>query len=222
MTDRVIVGLDTSQLETARTTILDAAARFLVVSPETYATGADYLREIRIMQDRVASTFRPTIQAAHKAHKTAIAAEKQFKGPLADAEKAIRNEMARWKQEEDRKQREEEERLLAQARKEEEERRLAEAERLEKDGHAEAADAVVEAPLSVAVPVVPTTVPKVENVSWRDNWKYRVTNIALVPDEYTLRVPNDSVLGAFAKRTKGQTGVPGVEFYNEPIVSQRR
>lgn len=53
----------------------------------------------------------------------------------------------------------------------------------------------------------------------RDNWKARVVDFALLPDEYKLA--NESLLNAKARTTKGQGKVPGVEFYNDRTVTVR-
>jgi hypothetical protein len=53
----------------------------------------------------------------------------------------------------------------------------------------------------------------------RDNWKARVVDFKLLPDEYKL--PNEKVLNALAKSTKGTSKVPGVEFFNDRGVMLR-
>jgi len=53
----------------------------------------------------------------------------------------------------------------------------------------------------------------------RDNWKWRVTNISLVPREYLMA--NAAVLTPAAKSFKDQRTIPGIEIYNEPIIAYR-
>ncbi len=53
----------------------------------------------------------------------------------------------------------------------------------------------------------------------RDNWKYEVTDFAALPDEY--KVADTAMLNATAKRHQNNKQVPGVRFYNEPIISVR-
>ena len=53
----------------------------------------------------------------------------------------------------------------------------------------------------------------------RDNWKYEVTDFAALPDEY--KVADTAMLNAIAKRQHDNKQVPGVRFYNEPIISVR-
>ena len=53
----------------------------------------------------------------------------------------------------------------------------------------------------------------------RDNWRYEVVDFALLPDAY--KVADSSQLNAIAKKHHDQKQVPGVRFYNEPIITVR-
>jgi hypothetical protein len=53
----------------------------------------------------------------------------------------------------------------------------------------------------------------------RANWKARVVDFKLLPDEYKL--PNESLLNAYARTHKGEGEIPGVEFYDDRIYSVR-
>lgn len=53
----------------------------------------------------------------------------------------------------------------------------------------------------------------------RVNWKYEITDFALLPDEYKL--PNKSLLTSFAASTKGTKELPGVRIYSEQGVTVR-
>ena len=52
-----------------------------------------------------------------------------------------------------------------------------------------------------------------------DHWKWEVVDFALLPDEY--KVVDGSMLTAVAKKHHDQKPVPGVRFYNEPIIAVR-
>lgn len=58
----------------------------------------------------------------------------------------------------------------------------------------------------------------------REVWKYKVVDIAKVPEEYLVD-PEDRVrkkeLNAIAKRDKDMASVPGIEFYAEETLSSR-
>ena len=51
----------------------------------------------------------------------------------------------------------------------------------------------------------------------RDNWKWEVTNINLVPREYFII--NAGMLTPIVKASKGKIVIPGIRIYNEPIIA---
>jgi len=53
----------------------------------------------------------------------------------------------------------------------------------------------------------------------KDNWKWRVINFALVPDEH--KMINPATLTPAAKSYKDQRTIPGIEIYNDPIIATR-
>ena len=53
----------------------------------------------------------------------------------------------------------------------------------------------------------------------RDNWKYEVVDFPLLADAY--KVADNAQLNAIAKSHHDQKEVPGVRFYNEPIIAVR-
>ncbi len=52
-----------------------------------------------------------------------------------------------------------------------------------------------------------------------DHWKYEVFDFALLPDPYKME--DNAQLSAIAKRHHDQKQIPGVRFYNEPIIAVR-
>lgn len=56
-------------------------------------------------------------------------------------------------------------------------------------------------------------------VGGTDHWKAKVVDFALLPDSYKL--PNEQVLNAYARSTKGKGAIPGVEFFNDKGLSVR-
>jgi len=51
----------------------------------------------------------------------------------------------------------------------------------------------------------------------RDNWKYEVIDINLVPREYLMI--NASMLTPIVKASKGKIVIPGIRVFNEPIIA---
>lgn len=83
----------------------------------------------------------------------------------------------------------------------------------------EKAVAILDQAQLVVAPKVVAEVPVVQGVSTRTIWRARVVNAKLVPDEY--KVVNEKMLQDFAKATKGNVSLPGVEFYPEQMLAQR-
>ena len=51
----------------------------------------------------------------------------------------------------------------------------------------------------------------------RDNWTYEVIDFTILPDEY--KVADTTMLNAIAKKHHDQKQVPGVKFFNKPILA---
>ena len=80
--------------------------------------------------------------------------------------------------------------------------------------------------MAEAVPVraVEVSAPSVKGTSVRKVWKARVTDEKLVPayfDGYELREINMTMLNNLARWKEGQTEIPGVEFYQDSVMSVR-
>ena len=69
-----------------------------------------------------------------------------------------------------------------------------------------------------------TTTDRGSSAQLRDNWKYRVVDISQVPENYLVD-PEDRVnrtkLNKMAKSMKDDATVPGIEFYNDPIIQSK-
>jgi len=73
----------------------------------------------------------------------------------------------------------------------------------------------------VQAPVVHVIVPtvKIEGVSTRQVWKFKVVDFAKLPDEYKLA--NEAELGRIARTFHDSEPVPGVAFFAESILAGR-
>lgn len=99
---------------------------------------------------------------------------------------------------------------------------LKEAEAAEKKAAAAQAKAEVQTETAAAIiaPVVQVAAPvKQAGESYRDVWKWKVVDLAKVPDNY--KILNETMLNKFAVATKGAVTVPGIEFYSEKTLAVR-
>ena len=197
----------------------DKARGIKIESVGTYTLAGDMLKSLRGLRNEVKAAFDPVVKAAHEAHKTALAQKAKADKPLDEAEQIIMRGMTKWTQDQERIRRQEEERLREEARREEEERRLRMAITAEKEGDAKLADKILDEPFYEDAIVLPTSVPKVEGVSYRDVWKFRIVNQDIIPREYL--VVDEQKLGALARSMKGSMRIPGVEFFSEKSTAVR-
>lgn len=87
-------------------------------------------------------------------------------------------------------------------------------------------DKQLDVTLQAPAPAAPTKITGVagSKLSNRENWTWRVTDIGKVPEAYMIP-PVDrldrKVLDALAKSQKDRANVPGIEFFNDPILATR-
>lgn len=200
-------------------TTLTLAKEYLIDGPEMYGLAAEELKAIkskaRDLDEMRKSMTRPLDDAKKRIMDF-------FNKPLSfltEAESLIKRSMLTYDREQERKRKEEEDRLRAAAR--------AEQERLQKEAEEKAAQLAAEGKTEQAieaavVPVVPLPTvhveqPKVAGISRRQNWKARIVDQMKVPRQF-LTV-DEKALNAYAKATKGEVPVDGVEFYAEDIIA---
>lgn len=207
--------MKTNEVEQKALTMTERVDGLEVVDGETYKAAGLIWKEIKDFRKKVSETFDPIIKAAHLAHKQAKAKKDEVDKPMEAAQKKIKSLMAEYDYQQEEIRRKEETRLLEIKRKEEEELRLKEAAKAEAAGREDIVEAILDAPINPEPVVVKKSTPKVEGLSYRTIWKFRVINPDLVPRQY-LKV-DDVKLGGVVRALKGQTEIPGVEIYSERV-----
>lgn len=221
----------------------------------TFQLAADWLKRIKAYLQRVAEVFDPIDAAQIAARKTTIAQRTRLEAHAKAAERVIKDRMAAFEREQDRIRREAEEkarqeraRLEAEEkarveaerqrlRKEADEKRLQEALAAEQRGDTQAAEKLLEAPVVVPtvaprpvfVPPAPAVaVPKVEGVSFRDEWSAEVFDLlalvqAVAAGTQPLHlVKADQVaLNAIARSLRDSMNIPGVKADKKRGVAAR-
>lgn len=186
---------------------------------DQYAQAGGLLVRIKELRKRVADVFEPIVKAAHEAHKIATAKRNEANAPLDMAENHLKRLIGDYNQEQERIRQEQQRQAEAAARKAEEDRMLAEAQAAEAAGEKEEAQAIIEQPVQAPVVIVQSTTPKLEGVSFRENWTFQITDETKIPREYLI--VDTKKIGAIVKAMKGQAAIPGVRAYAEKIVSGR-
>lgn len=141
---------------------------------------------------------------------------------LTKAEGVIKKAVLDYDNEQRRKAQELQRKLQAEAEekaRKEREKLAAQAQKAIEAGKEEKASALLEKAdeVQVFVPIVQTVETKTAGVSTRKVWKYRITDVNLLPREYM--VPNEALLSGLARSTQGNIPVAGVEFYAEDVLA---
>lgn len=205
------------ELEVQALSVPDQAKQITITDQASYERAGQILVIVKGLRKKIDETFDPIISKAFAAHKEAKAQKTKVEAPLLVAEAHVKPLMAFYVNEQERKRREEEEKLRLEAQKKAEAEQLARAEAAEKQGNHQAAEAIISAPVQVAPVVLQSETPKVAGVSYRKSWKFRITDPALVPREYLI--PDDKAIGAVVRALKDQCKISGVEVYSEDTVS---
>jgi len=212
------------------TTITAGMGGIEITSQETYDRVALFLvKTVQPFRKRWADYWAEPKRLAWEAHKAIVAKFNEGDEKAEQLEKAIKLEIRKWDDEQERI-RQERQRAEQRAVEEREAReRAAQAAFAEEEGAPPAEiEAIVSAPsIAVAEPVA-ETYQRVSGISKRDNWKCRVLDIrklcaaiakGTVPVNYVL--PNEKVLNARARADKGTLNLPGCVPYNDAMITGR-
>jgi len=143
---------------------------------------------------------------------------------LARVKNIYNNAMIKWHQEQENKRIAEEKRLQKKKKKEEEKKRqslLKRAEKQREKGNIEKAEELKEKAEDIYIPspVVISDEPKPKGTYIIKTWKYKVIDISKVDRKWLI--PNDKMLTDFARATKGQVPIEGIEFYCIETIANR-
>lgn len=206
-------------------TIPERAKMIVVVDQPTFDAADRFFGVIKAMEKKIDAYFQPMIDDAMETKRKAEAARKgivtrceEAKAPLLEATNYLKPQMYQYTKKVEEERRLEQLRLEAKARKEEEERRLREAELLEQMGEHEEAAKVIEEPIAVSVPVAPKAQAPTNFVA-KENWQFEITDIDKIPRKYLI--PDEVMIRAEVKRTKGKTAIPGVRVWDAGTVASR-
>jgi hypothetical protein len=209
--------------------IPDQAKALKIVDDATLKAGNELLLNIKDLRKKIQDTFRPICEAAHDAHRRAVAAQKDAEAPLIEAEGIVKPAISRYVAEEDRKRREAEEAARKEADRIAQEEALKAAVAAEEAGATpEEVNAIAETPAFIPV-VPPPPAPKLSGVSIRKVAKFEVVNFrALVQAVAAGQVPiealqpNDTVIGQQARSLRTSLRWPGVRVWEEDSVAAGR
>jgi hypothetical protein len=190
----------------------------IVVSDDAgYIAAQEALKLVKSRQKEVEAWFKPLVEKAHAAHKELTSKRKQALDPLKVCYNNISGKVSKYSAEKEAEARRERERQEAELKRQQEEQQLADAEALQDAGKTEEAEQVLSQPVSVA-PVPLQTAPKVDNVSYRENWHFDIQDQSKIPNVFMT--PDTKKIGQYVRAMKGSASIPGVRIYVEkkPVV----
>ena len=183
----------------------------------SYRDAAEYLIQVKGFRKRVEEVFGPIVKSSHAAWKAACDLRKTADAPLDKAETILQPALDKFRREQERIRAEKEAKLQAEARKRAEDERLAAAIEADKNGKSEEAEALIQAPVQTPVVVLPKQTVKIEGSKIRRNYKFRVKNAAIVPNEY--KIVDEVRVGSVVRAMKEQTNIPGIEVFWEEVIT---
>lgn len=214
--------INTERAETALTeanAVLDSAKSVVIKTPEQANQAGDWRNKIKAklkqldaerkeltkpldeVKARIMDKYRPAMERLEEAYKL-------FDRVLV----VYLNEQERIRQEQQRKLDEEAERK----------RKVAEAKAAEfaAKGNEKKAEEWADKAETTVAPVV-AAAPKVEGMSFRDDWDFEIINSTIIPHQFL--VPDESAIRQYVKATKGKSPIEGVRIIPKkvPVTSRR-
>lgn len=196
---------------------LEQASRIIVNDQETLDKANDYVAAIKDWIKRIKEKFNPVVKKLDEAHKAAVAIEKEALMPFTRAKNNVDLQILTYIEDQKRKRREAEEKAAEEEAKRLEAQRKAEDEArlLESKGQAQEAQELRDRVAPFTPPIIPE-MPKMKNVHVRENWKFRVKDLALLAKMRPDLIKADEVkIGKLVRIHKEKTNIPGIEAYNE-------
>lgn len=215
-----------NELRAAGDATIQTAKSIKIADNAAYESAAAFLVEVKRRAKQVEAYWKPLKEKAKAAWQDIVDKEKAMAAPLAEAEKIIKAGMSRYSTEQENIRRAAEAEARRRQR-EEADRLLAEAYAAEKAGNAASAAASVamaEMVEDMAAPAVVAEAPKAAGVSVRKTWKARVIDpdaVPIIANGVVIRPIDASKLDGIARLTKGTAVIAGVEFYEESTTAVR-
>jgi len=210
-----------SRAEERQAEITQGAETIVVRDAESYRVASQMRKGIAGMVDEIRAAFRPIIKAAHAAWQEALAKEKSYLRPWADADERLRAKVAGYLIEEKRKADEAEAGRQAALREKAriQQEMIAKAVAADQAGkRAEASrilDLGAKQELELKVPP-PAPAPRPsESTHLRTYWRFRITDPDLVPRNFCS--PDEKKIDGVVQLMKDKHGIPGVAAYADHV-----
>jgi len=199
------------------------AQELIVDNNNKYLEAGEFLKSLKSLEDEICSAYDDAIVSAHKTHKMLLATKKKYLDPVLGAKKVVTDKCLEFRRKENEK-RAEEQRVLQEKARQEAERIAAEAARENLgvgDNNLPVENTSVEPtePTIISAPVLAQTdLPKIEGISFREDWDFTIEDASLVPNEY--KIIDEKKIRGVVKALKGKCSIPGVRvFQREGLIN---
>jgi len=181
----------------------------------TYETMANYVLTLRKVVRYFEDLYRPRIKQADEVTKALREDMRNLQAPALAAQAYGDGQLTAYDREQERSAREKQLKEQAeQDRREAEERRQL-AELAKKAGEKQLAKEIMAAPSEAPPVFVPKETPKVEGLSYREDWKFEIVDADTLPREYLM--PDESKIGKIVRALKLTTNIPGIRVYSVKV-----
>jgi len=228
MNDIVIVRPSPPDIVGQLAPIVREAMLYEVREVASHGEALERAKRLRSGERSITDYFEPARKAADAAKREILAARDGLVGPVVMARQLYDRKAQDFEAEERRKAEELERELRERARIEEEERQLMAAIDAEESGDAQAAEAILAAPVEVPQVRVAPAVAEIQGVSERELWSAEVHDLqALVsyvaghPEWIGLLEPCMPTLNKLAQAQRGALRIPGVRAVSRVSRSYR-
>ena len=234
---------DKAEFQRDARTWSERVAALAIRTADDCVQASHLLRSIKGVRHDIQQWFAPHIDAAMETKRKAEAARKaladesdRMQAPLIAAEATVKGALLAWEREQETARRAEEARLQAEAQRQAEADTLAAAAALEleatrtgdDDMRAEA-EAIMAQPVDVPAVMVKRMVPKVEGITYRDNWTVHpdisvralAAAVANGTAPVTFLQPNLTAIRQWARATQGGQTIPGIKVVNDRQIAAR-
>jgi len=212
--ERQEIEQQVTELNDQAAAVLAASEEFQIATDEQYQASAEQLRKIKTAQANLKAKKDRALKPLNQALREVREWFKAPEGVLQEAERVLKGRIGAFNRERERRQREEQARLEEKARKDRA-RKLEQARRAEEAGKAERAAALEQEAATVVAPTSQQAAPRVEGISFREVWRFRIVDAAQIPDAY--KVVDEKRIGQVVRAMKGDTNIAGVEVYCEKV-----
>jgi hypothetical protein len=194
---------------------VEYAKTIAITSDADFNKAGEALVRIKRRIKEVADFFSPMKQAADRAKREILDKERSVLAPFETAKQIISSAVQLYNDELNRVAAEKFKADRAAALKIAEDARIAEAVAAEQRGDNVMAERLVTVPVVPAAVPHPRTAPKVAGLSFRTEWRFEITDSAIVPPEF--KVVDESLVRAAVKQQKEACKIPGIRVWSEQV-----